>query len=46
MQARPFNCVRQRRIQTIVFTVLAALLSIGLVVAMILFCYHSSHLRM
>jgi hypothetical protein len=46
MQAKPYDYVRHRRIQVIVFTALAALLSIGLVVGLIVFCYQSSHLRM
>lgn len=46
MQAKTQYHERVRRKQAIYLTVAAGLFSAGLVVAMIVFCYQSSHLRM
>lgn len=45
MLTRPHDYSRSRRKQAVYFTILAALLSVGLVIALILFCYQSNHLR-
>ncbi len=45
MLAKPHDYSRSRRRQAIWFTILGAILSIGLVIALILFCYQSNHLR-
>lgn len=46
MQAKPQCYERARKRQAIYLTIAAGCFSAGLVVAMIMFCYQSSHLRM
>jgi len=46
MISRPHDYARSRKKQAILITLAAAILSIGLVTGLIVFCYHSSHLQM
>lgn len=46
MQAKPQTYDRTRKTHAIVITIAAGLSSAGLVTALILFCYRSSHLHM
>lgn len=45
MKAKPLNYDRTRKTHTVFLTLVAGLCSVGLVVALILFCYQSSHLH-
>lgn len=45
MKEKPRNYDRTRKAHTVFLTLAAGLCSVGLVIALILFCYQSSHLH-